>query len=152
MAKRARKVAVRKSGERRFEKKHYRYGAWTKGKFSEIVVTKGPGRMLFLAGVGAEDENNGKIRHIGDVAAQNRYAYQKIRKVLAKHGATLNDVVKQTTYVTDIRYYPACGETRREAYGFPGKPLPAHTMLNVSQLAWPGMLVEIDVIAVVGEK
>jgi enamine deaminase RidA (YjgF/YER057c/UK114 family) len=150
MAKPARTPASRKAD--RFEKKHYRYGAWTKGKFSEAVVTTGPARMIFLAGVGAEDENNGKIRHIGDIAAQNRYAYKKIRQVLAKHGATLNDVVKQTTYVTDIRYYAACGETRREAYNFPSKPLPAHTMLNVSQLAWPGMLVEIDLIVMLPEK
>jgi enamine deaminase RidA (YjgF/YER057c/UK114 family) len=151
MAKRARTMTVRKPGAG-FDKKHYRYGAWTKGKFSEAVVTTGPGRMIFLAGVGAEDENNGKIRHIGDVTAQNRYAYQKIRKVLARHGAKLTDVVKQVTYVTDIRYYAACGETRREAYDFPKNPLPAHTMLNVSQLAWPGMLVEIDVIAIVADN
>ena len=152
MAKRTRQPASRKTKAAGFEKKHYRYGAWTKGKFSEAVVTTGPARMIFLAGVGAEDENNGKIRHIGDIAAQNRYAYKKIRQVLAKHGATLNDVVKQTTYVTDIRYYQACGQTRQEAYGFPKKPLPAHTMLNVSQLAWPGMLVEIDVIVMLPEK
>jgi enamine deaminase RidA (YjgF/YER057c/UK114 family) len=98
MAKRTRKTVNGKGGSDRFEKKHYRYGAWTKGKFSEAVVTTGPAKMIFLAGVGAEDENDGHIRHVGDIAAQNRYAYKKIRQVLAKHGATLNDVVKQTTY------------------------------------------------------
>jgi enamine deaminase RidA (YjgF/YER057c/UK114 family) len=57
----------------------------------------------------------------------------------------LADVVKQVTYVTDARYVKQAGERRREAYG--KTPLPAHTFVNVSQLAWPDMMVEIDVIA-----
>src|SRR5450759_5661811 len=44
-----------------FEKKNYNYGEWTKGKFSEIVTVVGPGKMIFLAGVGSEEENNGSI-------------------------------------------------------------------------------------------
>ena len=65
--------------------------------------------------------------------------------MLAKNGARLADVVKQVTYVTDARYVKQAGERRREAYG--KAPLPAHTFVNVSQLAWPDMMVEIDVIA-----
>src|SRR5262249_28510149 len=41
-----------------FEKKTYNYSDWTKGRFSEAVVVTGPGRMIFLAGVGAEDEGS----------------------------------------------------------------------------------------------
>jgi hypothetical protein len=39
------------------EKKNYNYSEWTKGRFSEAVTVTGPGKMIFLAGVGAEDEN-----------------------------------------------------------------------------------------------
>jgi enamine deaminase RidA (YjgF/YER057c/UK114 family) len=60
------------------------------------------------------------------------------------------DVVKQVTYVTDVRFQREAGECRREAYG--DAPLPAHTFLNVNQLAWPNMLVEIDVIAMVAQR
>jgi 2-iminobutanoate/2-iminopropanoate deaminase len=38
-----------------FEKKNYSYSEWTKGRFSEAVTVTGPGKMIFLAGVGAED-------------------------------------------------------------------------------------------------
>ena len=130
-----------------FEKKHYNYGRWTKGRFSEAVTVTGPGKMIFLAGIGAEEEESGKILHQVDFVAQCRYAYRKLAKVLRKNGATLADVVKQVTYVTDVRYQQDAGKCRAEAYR--GCPLPAHTFLNVSQLAWPGMLVEIDVIAIV---
>jgi hypothetical protein len=40
-----------------FEKNNYNYSDWTKGRFSEAVTVTGPGKMIFLAGVGAEDEN-----------------------------------------------------------------------------------------------
>ena len=61
------------------------------------------------------------------------------------HGATMNDVVKVVTYVTDVRNLPEAGKCRTETLG--GAPQPVHTFLNINQLAWPGMLVEVDVIA-----
>ena len=135
-----------------FEKKNHNYGRWTQGRFSEAVTVtvSGPAKMIFLAGIGAEHEDNGEIMHVGDFDAQLRYAYQKLKNVLAKNGATMADVVKQVTYVTDIRFSKASGAIRAEAYG--DAPLPAHTMLNVTQLAWPSMLVEIDIIAMVPGK
>ena len=42
------------------EKKNYNYSEWTKGRFSEAVTVTGPGKMIFLAGVGAEDEGDRK--------------------------------------------------------------------------------------------
>lgn len=132
--------------QKALEKKHYNYGRWTRGRFSEAVTITGPGKMIFLAGIGAEHKDNGRILYPGDFERQCRYAYKKLKDVLARNGASMADVVKQITYVTDVRYQKEAGECRRQAYG--GLPLPAHTFLNVSQLAWPGMLVEIDVIAV----
>lgn len=128
-----------------FERKHYNYGRWTKGRFSEAVTVTGPAKMIFLAGIGSEHEQTGKIMYPGNFDAQCRYAFQKLKKVLARNGASLSDVVKQVTYVTDARYVRQATECRRKAYGH--APLPVHTFVNVSQLAWPDMMVEIDVIA-----
>lgn len=130
-----------------FEKQHFHHNEWTKGRFSEAVTVTGPGKWVFLAGVGAEAEKDGAILHIGDFTAQCRYAYDKIRKLLAAHGATMADVIKLVTYVVDIRDRDAMNKCRAEA--FKGGPLPVHTFLAISQLARPGMLVEMDVIAVV---
>jgi len=133
------------------EKKNYNYSDWTKGRFSEAVTVTGPGKMIFLAGVGAEDEGStpGIIRHKDDFMGQCRYAYDKIKRLLERHGATLGDVVKMVTYVTDIRHQADYGKCRLEAFG--NLPLPAHTFLNINQLAWPGMIVEIDVTAIVAK-
>jgi 2-iminobutanoate/2-iminopropanoate deaminase len=136
-----------------FEKKNYTYSEWTKGLFSEAVTVTLPGaKMIFLAGVGSEDEGatRGVIRHLGDFMGQCRYAYDKIKRALEKNGASLADTVKIVTYVTDIRFQMDAGKCRGEA--FAGLPLPVHTFLNINQLAWPGMLVEVDVIAVAANK
>src|SRR5215470_20060923 len=126
-----------------FEKKNYTYSEWTKGRFSEAVTVTLPGaKMIFLAGVGAEDEGatRGVIRHLGDFMGQCRYAYDKIKRILDRNGANLGDVVKIVTYVTDIRYQRDYSQCRTEAFG--DMPRPAHTFLNINQLAWPNMMVE----------
>jgi len=130
-----------------FEKKNLHYNEWTKGRFSEAVTVTGPAKWIYLAGVGAEAEADGKILHLGDFTAQCRYAFEKIVKVLGKQGATLADVVKLTSYVVDIRDREALNKCRAEA--FAGVTLPAHTFLAISQLARPGMLLEMDVVAAV---
>jgi enamine deaminase RidA (YjgF/YER057c/UK114 family) len=134
------------------EKKNYTYSEWTKGRFSEAVTVTGPGKTIYLAGVGAEDENGaaGTILHKGDFMGQCKYAYDKIKRLLEKHGATLGDVAKMVSYITDVRHQPDYGKCRVEAFG--SYPLPAHTLLTINQLAWPGMIVEIDVTAVVPLK
>jgi len=132
-----------------FEKRNYNYSEWTKGRFSEAVTVTGPGKLIFLAGVGSEDETGkaGDILHKGDFTAQCKYAYDKIKRTLAKNGAALGDVVKMVTYLTDVRYQADYGRCRQETFG--ATPMPAHTLLVINQLAWPGMMVEIDVTAMV---
>ena len=125
---------------------------WTKGRFSEVVTVNGPGKTIYLAGVGAEDETSPagalpSVRHVGNVYEQCKYSYDKIKRLLAAHGATLADAVKQVTYVTDIRFLPAFGRCRTEAWG--SGPIPANTFLVVTALAVDGMLIEIDITAVV---
>jgi 2-iminobutanoate/2-iminopropanoate deaminase len=135
-----------------FEKKNYNYSEWAKGRFSEAVTVTGPAKMIFLAGVGAEDENGkgGDILYKGDFMAQCKYAYDKIRRALEKNGAGFGDVVKIVSYVTDMRHQADYGRCRSEAFG--ANPPPAHTLLNITQLAWPGMMVEVDVTAMVPLK
>ena len=130
-----------------FEKKNFHYNEWTKGRFAEAVTVTGPAKWIYLAGVGAEAEADGKILHLGDFMGQCRYAYEKIKKVLAKQGATMADIVKLTSYVVDIRDRDALNKCRGEV--FAGGPMPGHTFLAISQLARPGMLLEMDVVAAV---
>ena len=112
----------------------------------------GNARFVYLAGVGAEDENGprGAIRHHGSLLEQCRYSYDKIKRVLAHHGATLADVVKVTTYITDLRLRGTMPKCVAEAWG--NITFPTHTLLGISGLAFPEMLIEVDVTAVVAAK
>jgi 2-iminobutanoate/2-iminopropanoate deaminase len=137
------------------EVKRYNPSEWTRGLFTEVVTVNGPGKTIYLAGVGAEDEKApagafAPILHLGNAYEQCRYAYDKIKRALASHGASLADAVKQIVYVTDIRYQADVAKCRREAYA--GGVVPANTFLVVSGLAITGMLLEIDITAVVGNK
>jgi len=129
-----------------FEKKNYNYNEWAKGRFSEVVTVVNPGKWIFLGGIGPEQEGDGKILYKGDFHGQCMYAWQKIKKLLGMHGATLNDIVKTTIYMTDIRHFAEWGKCRSQA--IQGAEVPASTLLNVTQLAWPDMMIEIDVMAV----
>jgi 2-iminobutanoate/2-iminopropanoate deaminase len=132
----------------------FTHSAWTKGIFSEAVTVTGIGnaKFVYLAGVGAEDENGprGNVRHHGSFLDQCRYAYDKIKRVLAHHGAGLRDVVKVTTYITDLRHRLTLGQCVKETWG--DVTFPTNTLIGVTTLAFPEMIVEVDVTAIVAAK
>ena len=132
----------------------FTHSAWTKGIFSEAVTVTGIGnaKFIYLAGVGAEDENGarGDIRHHGNFLEQCRYSYDKVKRVLAHHGATLADVVKVTTYITDLRHRLTLGKCVGGTWG--GVTFPTNTLIGVAALAFPEMIIEVDVTAIVAAK
>jgi 2-iminobutanoate/2-iminopropanoate deaminase len=132
----------------------FTHSAWTQGIFSEAVTVTGIGnaKFVYLAGVGAEDENGprGNVRHHGSFLDQCRYAYDKIKRVLAHHGAGLRDVVKVTTYITDLRHRLTLGQCVKETWG--DVTFPTNTLIGVTTLAFPEMIVEVDVTAIVAAK
>jgi enamine deaminase RidA (YjgF/YER057c/UK114 family) len=128
-----------------YSKQAFQYSPWAAKLFADVVTVKNPGRMIFLSGMGSEDADTGKILFPGDFAAQCKYGFDKIKSALEKQHASMADVVKITTYVTDIRSLAATNKCRQDAFG--DLPLPTHTLVAVSALALPGMLVEIDATA-----
>jgi enamine deaminase RidA (YjgF/YER057c/UK114 family) len=133
-----------------FEKKNHNFNEFAKGAFSEVVTVTGPAKFIYLAGIGSEDEKDGSVRHKDDFYAQCKMAWEKVAKLLKTQGATVTDIVKATSYVTDIRYRQEMRKCRSEV--FEGKTPPPHTLLNVVQLARPGMMFEVDVVAAVAAK
>ena len=132
-----------------FEQNTYVYEPWIKGKFSEVVTVKNPGKWIFLAGIGPESEGDGKILFPGDFYRQCKYSYYRIKKLLALHGATLKNVVFVTTYMMDIRHIGASGKCRTEEFAEAGAELPPGASVGVNAFAWPDMLLEIAATAAV---
>jgi 2-iminobutanoate/2-iminopropanoate deaminase len=110
--------------------------------YSHVVVVEGR-RTIFIAGQLARDRD-GNVVGKGDMRAQIRQVGENLKAALAAAGATLNDLVKTTTYVTDIDEFFKHVDVRMEYFG----ALPTSTTVEVQRLAHPDFMVEIEAIAV----
>ena len=109
------------------------------------VVVAADGRTVYIAGQVAFD-STGALVGAADFRAQAERVFANLRIALASVGATFSDVVKTTTYVTDIANAAALREVRAK-YLDPARP-PANSLIGVAKLARPGLLLEIEAVAV----
>lgn len=102
------------------------------------------GNVVEVAGTTAVDEH-GKVVGVGDPAEQTRYILNKIKAALNSAGAQLTDVVRTRMFVTDITQWEAIGRAHGEFF----KDIkPVATMVQVSALIDPELLVEIEATAI----
>lgn len=99
------------------------------------------GDHIWVVGTTATDEN-GAVIGKGDVAAQTRYALQKIERALKEAGASLADVVRTRMFVTYIADWEIIGRVQGEFFD---DVRPAASMVEVARLIDPDHLVEIAV-------
>jgi 2-iminobutanoate/2-iminopropanoate deaminase len=111
--------------------------------YSHVVVVEGR-RTIFVSGQLARD-GAGDVVGPHDMRAQLRQVGENIKAALAAAGATLADIVKTNTYVTDIEEFFKHVDVRMEYFG----ALPTSTTVEVRRLAHPDLMVEVEVIAVV---
>jgi 2-iminobutanoate/2-iminopropanoate deaminase len=111
--------------------------------YSHVVVADGR-RTIFISGQLARDRHGNTVGK-GDMRAQLRQVGENIKAALEAAGATLDDLVKTTTYVTDIEEYFKHIDVRMEYF----RALPTSTTVEVRRLAHPDFLVEVEAIAMV---
>lgn len=119
--------------------------AFQKERYSPAVITQG-GRIIWLAGQLAAQDSNGKSL-LGDFQGQARAAFASIDRTLKRGGGSLQNLVTMTIFINDPRYGDEFVKVRREL--FPNGKFPAATLITVSNFAQPGILIEIQGVAVV---
>lgn len=102
------------------------------------------GSLVFVAGTTATDAS-GAVVGAGDPYAQTVQALRNVEAALAAAGASLRDVVRTRLFVTNIADWEAIGRAHGQFFG---AIRPAATMVEVSRLIDPAMLVEIEADAV----
>lgn len=108
------------------------------------VVTVVPGRLIFVSGLLARNQA-GDIVGRGDMGAQIRQVGENLQAALQAAGATLGDLVRTQTFVTDIDAFFKHVDVRMKYFG---QALPTSTTIEVSRLSHPDFMVEIEAIAV----
>lgn len=121
-------------------------GVYESPFYSQGIKVSHAQTILFLSGQVAYTPEGG-VACRGDFAGQARMAYDAIKILVESQGGTLANVVKLTTYVTDMRYRPDLALVREAYFGRKG---PASTLVEVSALAHPDWLIEIEAIVVLG--
>ncbi len=104
------------------------------------------GNTLYISGQVAQDRE-GNVVGRGDIAAQAAQVFANLKAVVEAAGGTLQDIVKLTTYTTNLAFRPAIAEARSKYWQ---SDWPASTFVVISSLAIPDLLVEVEAIAVLG--
>jgi 2-iminobutanoate/2-iminopropanoate deaminase len=119
-------------------------GVYDTPSYSQAINVTGVHTVLFLAGQ-VPYAADGTVNHIGDFMGQARQVFGAVKALVEHAGGTLQNVVKITTYVTDVRRRLDFRVVRDEFFGPRG---PASTMVEVSSLSHPDYLIEVEAIAV----
>ena len=109
-----------------------------------IAVSAFGKRTIYVSGIAAWEDETGKSL-AGDFAGQTRVVFGKLRKILEPLGATLDDIVSMTVFVTDMQYGQTFTKIRKEYFI---KDYPASALIGIKELARPPMMIEIHATAV----
>jgi enamine deaminase RidA (YjgF/YER057c/UK114 family) len=119
-------------------------GVFEPATYSQGVKVTQAQTILFLSGQVAYTPDGG-VAYRGDFKGQARGAYEAIKALIEAQGGTMANVIKITTYLTDMRYRLDLAPIREEFFGKKG---PASTLIEISSLAHPDWMIEIEAIAV----
>ena len=119
-------------------------GLFKPSTFSQIAITKGD-TVVHISGQTARDPTS-KIVAVGDVRKQTEKVFENLRTAIESVGGTMADIAKITTYIVNLQPDDRLwiGEMVKKNFPVP----PAHTLVGISALAAPELLVEIEAIAV----
>jgi len=114
-------------------------------RYSQVVTVSGTGKMIFVAGQLARDAAGNCVGK-GDMRAQIEQVGENIKICLEAAGASLADIVKTNTFVTDYEEFAKHPDMRMRYFG---PATPTSTTVEIGRLADPDAMIEVEAIAVI---
>jgi 2-iminobutanoate/2-iminopropanoate deaminase len=115
-----------------------------KPAYSHVVTVTGPGKLIYIAGQLGRDAAGNIVP--GGMRGQLEQLFQNLDKCLTAAGATWADVIKTNTFVTDYAAFSECRDVRMRYFSV---ATPTSTTIQISGLAQPGAMVEIEMVAAI---
>jgi 2-iminobutanoate/2-iminopropanoate deaminase len=112
---------------------------------SQVVTVTG-GTLVFIAGMTSRSDVDAQPVHKGDMRAQLTQCCENIGRALRAVGGDYADVVKTTTFTTDVEEYHRVNDERAKYFK---SDLPTSALIGVVRLAHPDLMVELEVMAVI---
>jgi 2-iminobutanoate/2-iminopropanoate deaminase len=118
-------------------------GAYSHG----YVIDIGDSKLIFTTGQISLD-NLGNVVYPDDVEKQTEYIFESLQKILNEAGASLDDVVKATIYVTNMADFSKISSVRNRYFAY---SMPVSTLVQVTSLVKPECKIEVEVVAIKGK-
>jgi len=116
--------------------------------YSPAVITEG-GRIVWLAGQATTTDGDGRDIS-GNFEAQTHRVFELIDQIMRRAGGTLANLVTMTVFIKEPRYGDRFVELRKQK--FPDGNYPGSALITVTNFARPGMEIEIQAVAVIGDR
>ena len=116
--------------------------------YSHAVSIEGPAKLVYVSGQVSMDQD-GKVVGIGDMRAQSEQVFKNLTQVLRAAGAGWDDVIKMNSYMVGLNAENVAAYREGRSSHLKAKRPPASTLVGVTSLVQPDLLLEVEVVAAV---
>jgi enamine deaminase RidA (YjgF/YER057c/UK114 family) len=119
--------------------------------YSHAVSIEGPAQLVYVSGQVSMDQD-GKVVGIGDMRAQSEQVFKNLTQVLRAAGAGWDDVIKMNSYMVGLNAENVAAYREGRSSHLKAKRPPASTLVGVTSLVQPDLLLEVEVVAAIAPK
>ena len=119
--------------------------------YSHAVSIEGPAKLVYVSGQVSMDQD-GKVVGAGDMRAQSEQVFKNLTQVLRAAGAGWDDVIKMNSYMVGLNADNVAAFREGRSSHLKAKRPPASTLVGVTSLVQPELLLEVEVVAAIAPK
>jgi enamine deaminase RidA (YjgF/YER057c/UK114 family) len=116
--------------------------------YSHAISVEGPAKLVYVSGQVSMDQD-GRVVGVGDMRAQSEQVFKNLTQVLRAAGARWDDVIKMNSYMVGLNAENVAAYREGRSSHLKAKRPPASTLVGVTSLVHPELMLEVEVVAAV---